>query len=307
VTCELLVIGAGPAGVSAALWARSQGLDVRVIEGGSAPGGQLHHVHFHPSEVAGFPDGDGPALADAFARQLRDAAIDVRYGAEARALDPGSGGDAPPAVTLEDGERIAGLALLVATGVRRRTLGVPGEAELADRGVSYSARRDRAAFAGQDVLVVGGGDAAYENALLLTEVDCRVTIAARRTPRARREFKDRVRHVPGIDVLEGARVAAILGDDRVRAVRLEHHGEVLERRFAAVVIKVGVVPNTEWCRDRLAHDAEGFLVVDARHRCSADRVWAAGDVVRPRLLAVVVALGAAALAVADVRAVLRGH
>ena len=296
----LLIVGAGPAGVSAALCARALGLDPAVLESGPLPGGQLQHVHFHPVDLAGLADGDGPAIAATFARQLEAARIPVRSDVVAIALEH-AGVDARPVVVTSVGERLEAEAVLVATGARRRHLEVPGEFELEDRGVSYSATRDRECFRGRHVVVTGGGDAAFENALLLAEVGCTVTLAVRGLPRARSEFRARVAADPRIEVREGTRVTAALGTDHLRAVRLEGPGGSEERAAAGLVIKIGAVPNSEWCRAVLEHDAEGFLLVDAGLATSQARVWAAGDVTRPGLPSIAVAIGHGALAAAEVR------
>jgi len=298
---EVLIVGAGPAGVSAALWARSFGLEPRLIESGPVAGGQLLHVHFHPSDLAGVPEGDGPAIAAAMARQLAEAGIALRCGVAATALATGRGAGSRPAVIAAGGERIEADAVLIATGVRRRRLEIPGERELEGKGVSYSATRDRAEFAGRPVVVAGGGDAAYENALLLTAVGCTVTLAVRGAPRARADFRQRVAADPRIEVRERTRVTAALGEGRLRAVRLAGPAGEEEIEAAGLVIKAGVIPNTEWCRASLASDAEGFLFVNAGLAASQPCVWAAGDVTRPALPAIAVAIGHGALAAAAIR------
>ena len=184
-TRELVIVGAGPAGVSAALRARELDLEPLVLEAAATPGGQLLHVYFEPHDIAGAIPGDGPAIARSYARSLAERGIELRPGAEARSLEPAS----EPRLVLASGERLAARAILVACGVRRRRLDVPGERELEDRGLSFSATRDRERLAGRTVAVVGGGDAACENALLLADAQCDVTLIARdrlRAPRVRR-------------------------------------------------------------------------------------------------------------------------
>ena len=291
----LLVVGAGPCGASAALWARSLGLGVEVLEREEAPGGQLRSVHFPPLNFAGAAEGDGRALAARLARQLGAAGIAVRR-AEAAALEPEAA-----AVRTAAGERIEAAAVLIATGVRRRLLDVPGERELEGRGVSYSATRDRARLAGRPVIVVGGGDAAFENALILAEAGSQVTLVARRAARARREFRDRVAAEPRIELLENTSVAAIEGEGAVAGVRLAGPGGRVTREASGVVVKIGVVPNTEWCRGAVELDPEGYALVDANFLTSHPRAWAAGDVTRPPLFGIAVAVGQGALAVAAVR------
>jgi thioredoxin reductase (NADPH) len=301
VNAELLIVGAGPGGVSAALWARTFGLATRVLEAGGTAGGQLHHIHHPILNLAGAAEGHGDAIARACADQLEASGAEVRYGVAAAALDA-----ARPAVRDASGAWHEARAVLIATGVRRRRLDVPGEQALEGRGVSWSATQDRARFAGEEVVVAGGGDGAYENALLLADVGCTVTLAVRDTPRARAEFRQRVDATPRIDVQERTRVTAVLGEDRVSAVRLAGPRGEFEVPAAGLVVKVGVIPNSEWCAATVERDGEGYLPVDEQCGTSQPRVWAVGDVTHPPLAGVAVALGQGALAVNAIRAALRG-
>lgn len=298
---DLLVVGAGPAGVSAALWALTLGLRPLVIESGPSPGGQLQHIHFQPVNFAGVPAGDGPAIAATLAAQLAGAAIETRCGVSAVAVEP-----AAAAIRTTAGERLAAHAVLVTTGVRRRRLDVPGERELEGRGVSFSATQDRARFAGEDVAVAGGGDAAFENALLLASVGARVTLIVRGRPRARREFRERVAADPRIEVLEDTGIAAIEGGDRVRALKLEGPRGAFALPVAGLVIKVGVIPNTEWLAGMVERDADGYVPVDEHFATSHPHLWAAGEVTRPAVAGFAVAIGQGALAAGAIRSSLRG-
>lgn len=301
-----MIVGAGPAGVSAALWARSRDLDVLVLEAVEQPGGQLHHIHFEPRDLAGLRGGTGPAIAATYATQLAQAGIAVRYGTAAEALASDRSGSSRTGIVLRNGERLDADAVLIATGARRRRLEVPGEQELEDRGVSFSATRDRERLKGRPVAVVGGGDAAFENALILAAIGCPVTLVVRGAPRARSEFRQRVAAEPRIRVLQDARVAGIVGRHQVEALVIVDPSGETRLAVEGVVIKVGEVPNTEWCRGAVELDAHGFIRVDARYRTSRARTWAAGDVVRPPVPSIAVAMGTGALAMVDLRAVLRG-
>lgn len=288
-----MIVGAGPAGVAAALWARGR-FEVTVIESEASAGGQLRSIHFTPPQLPGLEAGDGPSLAEVCGRQLERAGVAVRFGTPAAALEIGPG----VTVRTTTGEAIPADAVLVATGLARRRLDVPGEREFEGRGVSFSATRDRERFAGQDVLVVGGGDGAFESALLLAEVGCRVTVAARDLPRARPEFARRVAAVKAIQVRPRTRVAAFLGDERLRAARLEGPGGVTEPAITGAVIKIGASPNSAWCSGAL-ETSNGFVRAGEAGRTSATGVWAAGDVTGPALFAISVAEAGAALAIHD--------
>lgn len=303
-TPDVVIVGAGPAGASAALWARSLDLVPEVLESAAETGGQLELIHFHPHDLAGVTSGEGAAIAAVLAGQLRDAGIEVLLGAAVVALEDGLE-TRPPSLVTADGARHPGSAVLIASGVRRRRLDIPGERELEGRGVSFSATRDRATLAGRPVVVVGGGDAAFENALILSEAGCPVTLVVRDHLRARPEFRGRVARDPRIEVLADAHLTAIRGRERVTAVEIASGGRTFERPAEGVVIKVGVIPNTEWCAGALDLDPEGYLRVDATLRTSRPRVWAAGDVTHPILSGIAVAIGQGALAMGAIRSVLR--
>ncbi len=325
---ELIIVGGGPAGVSAALWAVSLDLRALLIDESTVVGGTLHHMYFVPRDVTGVRGMEGAGLAAIYAQQLADVGVPVRTGVritriEAAHTDSIPGEDRAPdgvpgawstagadgatvAVITVAGERLEADALLIATGTRRRRLEVPGERELEDRGVSYSANRDREQLRGRTVAVAGGGDAAYANAMILARLGCVVTLVVREKPRARAEFQARVAEFPKIRVLSHTRVRAIEGSTKVEAVALEGAAGASRLPVDAIVIKAGMLPNSEWLGDAVARDAEGFITVDARQRASLARVWAAGDIVRPALPSIAVAAGGAALALADMRAELKG-
>lgn len=303
-TPDVLIVGAGPAGVSAALWARSYHLLPALLETTGAPGGQLRHIHFHPLDLMGVGRGDGPEIAETLAKQLHGGRIEVRTGSEAVALEAGGEVNTPRVVTADGGTH-DGAVVVVATGVRRRKLDVPGEAEFDGRGVSYSASRDRAMFANRRIVVVGGGDAAFENALILADVGCKVTLVVRGLPRTRHEFLARVAEDGRIEVLGAARVTAIRGDDWVKSVRIETEDRAFERPVDGVVIKIGVLPNSEWCAKALDLDPEGYVVVDAGLRTARHRVWAVGDVVRPTPPSLAMAAGHGALALSGILRLVR--
>ena len=297
---DLAIVGAGPAGMTAALAARGAGLAVELIESAVEPGGQLRRIYGRVRGVPGdgpeasAPHRDGATLALALSARLASAGLAPRTGTSASGLVPDPH---RPAITLAGGVPLAARAVLIASGLRPRTLGVPGEGL---DGVSTSATRDRALFAGQPVVVAGGGDAAYENALLLAEAGCRVTLVVRGEPRARSEFRRRVADTDAITVLARTRVVEIVGPGRVTGVRVAGPAGEVPIEARGVFVKVGSLPNTEWCRLGVACDEEGYVRVDGRGATSAPGCWAAGDVIRPAALTLEEAAASATRAAAAI-------
>src|SRR5918911_2949125 len=150
---DVIIIGAGAAGLSCALWCDELGLDTLVVEADAETGGQLLRVYNPIENYLGARAENGRALRDVFAAQVEDKEFDVWTEAEIESVDLRA-----KRVRLLSGEEMQSIALILATGVRRRKLGVPGEEEFAGRGVLESGKRDRGTAAGEDVLVVGGGD-----------------------------------------------------------------------------------------------------------------------------------------------------
>src|ERR671917_2388563 len=151
---DVIIIGAGPAGLSAALWCDELGLDTLVIEQAAEVGGQLLRVYNPIENYLGVSASNGRELRDLFAAQVEGKEFDLWTEAEIESVDLKA-----KRVHLRSGEELQSIALVIATGVRRRRLGVPGESEFAGRGVLESGRLERDAVAGEDVLVVGGGEA----------------------------------------------------------------------------------------------------------------------------------------------------
>jgi thioredoxin reductase (NADPH) len=291
---DVIIIGAGPAGLSAALWCDELGLDTLVLESGDETGGQLLRVYNPVENYLGVRARDGRELRDLFAAQADEREFDLWTGVEVEAVDLKA-----RRVRLRSGEELQSIALVIATGVRRRRLGVPGEEEFGGRGLLESGRLSAEEVAGQDVVVVGGGDAAAENALLLAEVCATVTLVHRgKSLRARPEFAERVRGDHRITVFNEATLEAIFGGERVESVEILRAGALKPMRMAVrgVLVRVGVEPNTELFRGQLHTDERGYIVVDGEQETSAEMVFAAGDVSNPQAPTISGACGAGATA-----------
>ena len=291
---DVLIIGAGPAGLSAGLWCDDLGLGALVLERNAEVGGQLLWVYNPIFNHLGVRASGGRELRDCFAAHAGEAAFELRTNVEIESVDLRA-----RRVTLAGGGELRAESVVIATGVRRRRLGIPGEEEFAGRGVMESGARDRELFAGQDVCVVGGGDAAVENALMLAEICASVTLVHRgKSFRARREMLERLRAERRVAVLTEARLRRIIGGERVEGVEVEQAGALkpFEITVRGVLVRVGVEPNTELFRGQAETDERGYVVVNSEQETSVRGVFAVGDVSNPAAPTVSGAIGAGATA-----------
>jgi thioredoxin reductase (NADPH) len=273
---KVIVIGSGPAGFTAALYAARANLEPLVLKGLEA-GGQLM-LTTDVENYPGFADGIlGPELMDQMEKQA------ARFGGEilpvhVTEVDLSS---RPFGVWAGD-QTWRAETIVVATGATARWLGVPGEEHLRGRGVSACATCDGFFFRDRELVVVGGGDSAMEEATFLTKFASKVTIVHRRDEfRASKIMQERALSNPKIDVAWNTEVTEIAGDGAVTGVRLRDTRTGENRDFATdgVFMAIGHTPNTELFRDRLELDADGYIVVgEPRTYTSVQGVFAAGDV-----------------------------
>jgi len=276
---DVLIIGAGPAGLSAALWCGELGLDTLVLEQNEEVGGQLLSVHNPIENYLGVRAVNGRELRDLFVEQTKDCDFDLWTNVEIASVDLKA-----KRVILRSGEELQSIAVIIATGLRRRKLGIPGEDEFVGRGMIESATRDRDQFAGNDVCVIGGGDAAAENALLLAEVCPTVTLVHRgKRLRARREFTEGLHTNHCITVFPESRVHRIIGNEHLEAVEIERAGAIKPFQMAVqgVIVRIGFEPNTELFRDQLEIDEQGYAIITSQQETSVKNVFAVGDVANP--------------------------
>ncbi len=290
---DLMIIGGGPAGLTAALYGARGGLNTILLEMG-APGGQAGQTG-RIENYPGFPDGiTGIDLAMKFAEQAERSGARLEM-TTVRKVD--FSGVNKKAITSNG--KYEARAMIIASGARPRPLGVPGEDELRGRGVSYCATCDGAFFRDKKVAVVGGGDSAVEEALFLTRFASQVTIIHRRDAlRATRVIQDRARDNPKISFLWNTVVNAIQGKDKVSSLQLKdvRTGALREEPFDGVFIFIGLKPNTDFLDGALTLDPDGYIVTREDLATSIPGVFAAGDVRAKNFRQVSTAVGDGAVA-----------
>ncbi|MFM9902960.1 MAG: NAD(P)/FAD-dependent oxidoreductase [Pyrinomonadaceae bacterium] len=291
---DVMVIGGGPGGLSAALWCAELGLDVILLEKETNLGGQLLRVYGEIKNYLGAEAASGVELRDVFLRQIKAKDVVLRTGVEIAAIRL-----AEKKIILAGGEAITGKAIIIATGVRRRKLDIPGEDEFCGRGILESGVKARKDVAGKRVLIVGGGDAALENALILADEAEKIYVVHRRSNfTAREEFLDGMRNNKKIEPILNSRVTGIFGNEAVEAAEIEDIGSGSTRRIDidAVLIRIGVQPNTELFRGQVDLDDAGYICIDSNCSTSVEGVFAIGDVASPFSPTIATAAGQGATA-----------
>ncbi len=293
---DLAIIGGGPTGLTAAIYAARAALKTLVLEKG-VPGGQIattQTVENYP----GFPEITGAELGDRFHEHAR------KFGAEIRTATVQSiHSEGYVHIVTDDGELYARSAL-IATGASHRRLGVPGEADYYGRGVSNCATCDGFFYRDKEVVVVGGGDAAVEEGTYLTRFARKVTIIHRRDAlRAQKILQQRALNNPKMAFVWNSVVEEILGDgERVTGVRAKDimTGQVTEIPTDGVFVYVGMVPNTGFLKGTLDLDDQGFIKADCCYRTSMPGVFTGGDVRSGSWRQVIAVAAEGALAVREI-------
>lgn len=291
---DVLIIGAGPAGLAAAVWCDQLGLDTLVLEQETDTGGQLLQIYGPIENYPGLRATNGREFLARFAEGTADAGFDLWTNVEIASVDLTA-----KRVSLRSGEELQAISIVIATGVRRRQLGIPGEREFSGKGMIESGARDKDLFAGKDVCIIGGGDAAAENALLLAEVCATVTVVHRgKSLRARREFTEQLQTNHCITVFNESVATRILGNSEVEAVEIQRKEAIKPFQMAVkgVLVRIGVEPNSDLFRDQLQLDDKDYIVVTSQQETSVANVFAIGDISNPLAPTIVGAAGAGATA-----------
>jgi thioredoxin reductase (NADPH) len=303
---DVIIIGSGPAGYTAALYAGRARLNPLVFEGSVTSGGALMNTT-DVENFPGFPDGVlGPDLMDQLRKQAE------RFGAELVADDVTEVDlKASPKVIKVGEDTYLAKTVIVASGSAYRELGVPGEKRLSGHGVSWCATCDGFFFREMDIAVIGGGDSAMEEATFLTRFAKSVTIIHRRDSlRASKIMQDRATSNPKINFIWDSEVAEVLGEDTINGLRLRNLKTGAESTvpMRGLFIAIGHDPRSELFAGQLETDADGYLIVDSPStRTAIDGVFAAGDVVDRTYKQAITAAGSGCAAALDAERWLADH
>lgn len=272
---DLIILGSGPAGITAGIYAMRAYLNTLLLEKNYVTGGQVVNT-YEVDNYPGFPKITGMELGEAFENHARDLGLEIRQEEVTGIARDGQGFR----IETEQGAYGAD-AVIIATGTRCRTLGVPGEQNLAGMGVSYCATCDGAFFKDKTVIVAGGGDTAVEDAIFLSRICRKVYLAHRRDRlRAAKILQDRLMQLDNVEILWNCEINEIVGEQQVTGVEIFHNKE---DRYTGldvdgVFVAVGSLPNAQGLSHIADADQNGYIIAGEDCQTSTPGIFAAGDI-----------------------------
>lgn len=284
---DIAIIGAGPAGLSAAIYAQRKGLNTLVI--GSNTGGQVNDTSL-VENYPGFSSITGESLGHKFYDHARSLNILVQKGTNVIELvNQGN----TKMIKMDNGTSVKTKAIIIATGSLHRKLNVKGEDRLSGRGVAYCAICDGPLFQDRQVVVAGGGNAAVEAAIDLSKIAKKVSLVHRSDFRADKILLDRMDKLKNVDVYLGTQILEILGDNKVTGVRIKNRKTHIDQviQVEGVFVEIGYVPNTELVKEMVAMNEKGEILTNVKMQTSIPGIFAAGDVAEGPYKQIVIAAG----------------
>lgn len=301
---DLIIIGSGPAGLSAAVYGKRSGLNLLVLEKNPMSGGQVLNT-YEVDNYLGMPGINGFDMGVQFRQHADKLGVEFKE-AEVSAIEDRGG----TKIVRTNGEELETKAVILATGAVHAHLGVPGEEELAGMGVSYCATCDGAFFRGKTVAVVGGGDVALEDAIYLARTCEKVYLIHRRDElRGAMILQEEFKSLPNVEILYSHVVEEIQGSDSVEGIRIRNlkTEEVSVLPVAGLFVAVGIRPGTELVRELTACDEGGYVLAGEDCATQMPGLFAAGDVRRKPIRQIVTAVSDGANAAVAAGAYCRGH
>ena len=274
---QVIIIGGGAAGLAAGLWSAELGLKALILESAEEPGGQLLWTHNKIKNHLGVEAENGREMQKIFLHQIEPFPIEIKNNCLVSRIDVGN-----KTVKIDGETEISAEALVIATGIRRRKLGLKNEDIFLNKGIIISGKGEGEKTRGKKVCIVGGGDAALENALILSEYAEEVTLIHRRREfRGRTEFIERVRQNPKVKILTETTVAGISGSEFLESLELQVREATIVCPTDYLLLRLGVEPNTELIEDQISLDKNGYCLIDSNCETNVRNVFAIGDVANP--------------------------
>jgi thioredoxin reductase (NADPH) len=274
---DVLIIGGGPAGISAAIWCKRLGIDCLLLEEQSQLGGQLFNIFNEIIDYPGMRTKNGIEMQREMVKHFVE--MDCLYEVNTKVLFIDERSKTVKVKKQAKEQEICYTYLILATGSSQRKLGVPGEQQMIDRGEVYSASADGERLKGKTVAIIGGGDRAFEGAHLLSSKAREVYLIHRSTRfKAREQYVERVISNPCIKVMTDTEVTAIHGDRHITSIDLESKNKEYKNLLVdAVLIRLGVAPNVDLIKGKVATAQNGLIVTDDVHQSSNPFIYAIGD------------------------------
>ncbi|MBP3727976.1 MAG: thioredoxin-disulfide reductase [Pseudobutyrivibrio sp.] len=272
---DVIIIGAGPAGLAAGIYGKRAGFDILILDTSSISGGQILNT-YEIDNYPGFPGSSGQEVADAMRQHCDKLGVEFARGRVTSIIDNGATKDL---VTKKN--TYTAKSIIIATGASNKKLGCPGEEELSGMGVSYCATCDGAFFKEKQVAVVGGGDVALEDAIYLSRFCTKVYLIHRRDEfRGAKVLQDQVKSTDNIEIIYDTVVNSINGTQSVESITVQNTktDASSELKVDGIFIAVGTVPNTQILSGLVQMDDKGYVVADETCKTSCPGVFVAGDV-----------------------------
>ncbi|PFW52013.1 NAD(P)/FAD-dependent oxidoreductase [Priestia megaterium] len=274
---DVLIIGGGPAGISAAVWCKRLGVECLLLEEQAQLGGQLFTIYNEIIDYPGIQAENGIEMQRKMVQHFID--MDCLYEANTKVISIDERSKTVKVKQQETEKEIGYTYLILATGSSQRKLGVPGEQQMIDRGEVYSASADGERLKGKRVALIGGGDRAFEGAHLLASKAKEVYLIHRSTHfKAREQYVEKVLSDPGVKVMTDTEVTAIHGKHHVTSIDLKSKNSECENLpVDAVLIRLGVAPNVELIKEKVTTTQSGLIVINEVHQSSNPYIYAIGD------------------------------
>ncbi|MEM5005330.1 NAD(P)/FAD-dependent oxidoreductase [Priestia megaterium] len=274
---DVLIIGGGPAGISAAVWCKRLGVECLLLEEQAQLGGQLFTIYNEIIDYPGIQAENGIEMQRKMVQHFID--MDCLYEANTKVISIDERSKTVKVKQQETEKEIGYTYLILATGSSQRKLGVPGEQQMIDRGEVYSASADGERLKGKRVALIGGGDRAFEGAHLLASKAKEVYLIHRSTHfKAREQYVEKVLSDPGVKVMTDTEVTAIHGKNHVTSIDLKSKNSECENLLVdAVLIRLGIAPNVELIKEKVTTTQSGLIVINEVHQSSNPYIYAIGD------------------------------